>query len=200
MKKLICLTTTLSLFALLVACSSSHPSNYYRLSIPPGPTPNGNGPSIGTGPITVPQYLKRNSMVYGAGDNRIEISPNERWAEPLSDGIQRVMSLNLARELDTQSIQTFPWPASQAPDYGVKLTLLELDASAGKASLVVEWSVRKPGEGGEVGQRISRLELPLNQAEFSGAAVAPAYSELLYQLSREIAAVISADLEKNTGR
>jgi uncharacterized lipoprotein YmbA len=201
MKNKSCLTALLILLATIMAgCSSSQPNNYYLLSTPPGPTPAGTQPSVGIGPIEVPQYLKRNSMVYGEPGNQLHISDHERWAEPLSDGIQRVLSLNLASQLDTQSIQTYPWSSAQTPAYGVEVTLLALDAGADTATLVAEWRVRKPREGREVGRRISRIERPLSTPEFTGAVVAPAYSELLFRLSQEIAAVISTDLEQATSR
>ena len=114
---------------LLAGClSATPPSNYYLLTAEAPDTPSGTSPSIGVGPIRVPEYLNRNGIVHLREGNQLQVSQFERWAEPLLDGIQRVMSINLAGELDTQSIQAFPWPRSRKPDYAVKLAVLGLDA------------------------------------------------------------------------
>ena len=61
--------------------------------------------------------------------NKLQISKYDQWAEPLTSGIQRVVSLNLAGRLDTEDVQSFPWAHDHAPRYGVRLNLLELDAN-----------------------------------------------------------------------
>ena len=81
---------------LLSACLSTPPSHYYLLSAHDGDQPTGVNPSVGIGPISLPEYLNRNSMVYRREDNQLQIAGYERWAEPLTDGILRVIGLNLA--------------------------------------------------------------------------------------------------------
>jgi uncharacterized lipoprotein YmbA len=175
---------------LLTGClSGTPPSNHYLLTALAREVPEGSSPTIGVGPITIPEYLNRSGFVYLRQGNRVEVASFERWAEPLQKGIERVMTLNLSSLLDTQSVQAFPWPRSQAPDYAVKVNVLSLDANEARASLVAEWTLTEPGTGTTLQRRISRLEQPLGGA-FSSALIAPAYSELIYQLSAEIATAI----------
>jgi uncharacterized lipoprotein YmbA len=186
------LLLALTLPLLLPAClSSTPPSNYYMLSATVATEPRGVEPSIGVGPITIPEYLNRQSMVYSREGNRLHIDPYERWAEPLQNGIARVVSLNLAALLGTQSIQIFPWSASRAPDYGLALNLLELDADTERAALVVEWKLRRPN-GQPVARQISHLSQPLD-GTVSGERIAHAYSALLQQLAERVAREIRAD-------
>ncbi len=175
---------------LLVACGSSPQHNFYLLSAESRAIASGQSPSLGIGPIEIPEYLNRNSLVYSRGSNQLHIASFERWAEPLAEGIQRVLGLNLSAELGTQNIRPHPWPRTDAPAYAVQLWVLSLDAAGQEAELVVEWRVTRRGEPGALEQRISRLTQPLPGLEWQAADAAGAYSNLLQALSREIAAVI----------
>ncbi|MBN7798457.1 PqiC family protein [Parahaliea mediterranea] len=174
----------------LAACGSTPRSDYYRLSSASAGG-SGDAPAIGIGPIQIPEYLNRNSMVFSRGDNQLHIASFQRWAEPLSEGVKRVLGLNLSSALDTENIRPFPWPPSDAPDYGVQVWILSLDASSETTRLVAEWRLHVPGEGREVMRRISRYEEA--GTETDGGALAASYSRLLGRLSEEIAAAIAAD-------
>ena len=184
----------LILAAVLLAagCGSTPSSDYYLLNSPVSEVPAGTEPSLGIGPITIPEYLNRNSMVFLEGDNALHIASYDRWAEPLEDGIQRVMAMNLASMLDTQNVRAFPWAKSRAPEYGVRLRIAGLDAGGGKATLVAEWVLLNEEATSDVTRRLSRLETTLPSGDIEGFAVAAAYSELLHQLCEEIAKEIRA--------
>jgi uncharacterized protein len=115
------------------------------------------------------------------------------WAEPLVDGVQRVTVLNLVGLLNTQDVQFFPWHPKRAPQYGIKVNLLQLEAVGQQALLTAEWLVYRPGNSETVQRRISRLEATLPAGEAAGERVAAAYSALLYQLSEIIASAITTD-------
>jgi len=186
----------LSLVFMLGACGSTPQSNYYRLN---STSSGGSGdtPALGIGPIQIPEYLNRNAMVFNRGKNQLHIANFERWAEPLEEGVQRVLGLNLAGGLDTQNIRPFPWRASETPDYGIQLWLLTLDITPDEARLVAEWRVHKPQTNTEVARRISRYQAPVSGAD--GAALSGSYSGLLEQLSEEIAAAIRRDMRAAGG-
>jgi uncharacterized lipoprotein YmbA len=175
---------------LVAACSSTPQSQYYLLTALASGQVNNESPSVGVGPIEIPQYLNRNSMVYHRQGNQVNIASFERWAEPLTDGLSRVVSLNLSALLNSQSVMLFPWPKQYAPEYGVSINVLELDTDGSQASLVAEWSTRRT-EGELITRRLSRLTEPLNSSD-SASAIAAAYSRLLLSLSEEIAENIAA--------
>lgn len=187
------LVGVIALVFLLIGCGSSPRTNHYVLTGDASSIPDGDSPSLGVGPVEVPEYLNRNGLVIRQG-NQLEISSTDRWGEPLEAGITRVVALNLAAALDTQDIRHFPWRASGAPDYGVGISVLALDADRQQASLVAEWQVKRPQSGDSVARRVSRLSLPLDGNSPGGEQLAAAYSELLSRLSLEISQVIKKDL------
>ena len=190
--------TGMALLLLMVAgCGSSPRSNHYLLTTDVSTPPDGETPSLGIGPVVGPEVLNRNSMVYSRQGNQLEISSTERWAEPLEAGIKRVVGINLASSLDTQDIRYFPWNAGKPPEFGISISLLSLDADDDEATLAAEWRVFRPATGESVVRRISHLRLALPTGTLTAQQIAPAYSELLSQLSNLIAGAIEQDLAAN---
>jgi len=185
-------TWVLALTVLLTACGSSPHTNHYLLTAKQDPVPSGASPSLGIGPIEIPPYLDRSNLVYNQRQNQLHVASQDNWAEPLDDGIQRVLAINLSGLLNTQDVRYFPWHPKRAPDYGVKINLLALDANDQQATLSAEWLVYRAADAAPVIRRISRLQHPLPAGELNPAEVAPAYSTLLYQLSEIIAETITA--------
>lgn len=178
---------------LLGGCGSSPTHNYYLLKAADAPSrATDSGLALGIGPVTVPEYLNRNAMVYSGPGNRLHVARLDRWAEPLQESIPRVLGLNLAAELGTQDLRPHPWQRSEFPDLAVQLWLLQLDARDGDAELVAEWRLHRPRDGEELERRISRLSTPLPSRDWQPDAAAAAYSELLRTLAGEIAAAARA--------
>lgn len=178
---------------LLAGCGSSPPNNFYVLSAHELPAPSGTAPSLGIGPINIPEYLGRKNMVYNRVDNTLQVASLDMWAEPLGAGIQRVLVLNLTGLLNTQDVSTFPWRPERAPEFGVEVNLLQLDANEHGALLTAEWLVYRPGSATVGNRRISRLQIPLAPGAPEPQQVAAAYSTLLFQLSEIIAATITSE-------
>ncbi|PIE39096.1 MAG: hypothetical protein CSA53_03315 [Gammaproteobacteria bacterium] len=177
----------LAFFGLLLgACGSTPQSQYFMLEAASAPQELHGSPSIGVEPVSVAQYLDREQLVLRDGPNSLYIPPYQRWGEPLSDGISRVIRLNLASLLRTETILNFPWRRDRQPEYAVKVSVLSLDSTADNAFLVAEWSVSRQGK--VIAQRLSQLEQE-NQGS-DGAAVSAAYSALLLSLSKQISEVI----------
>jgi len=190
--------STLAALAALAACGSTPPSKHYLLRAQPVPPPQRAELSLGVGPVTIPQYLKRDAMVFSTDGNQLQITAGERWAEPLEDGIIRVLSLNLAGLLQTQDIRLYPWHPGRSPDYGLKVRVLQLDAFADSAQLTAEWLLFHPGDDSPVDRRIARLQAPLSAASGQKAeAVARVYSELLFELSQQVAQAIREAESRN---
>lgn len=187
------ITCLFGLFSLLTACGSTPQSNHYVLTAEArGAPPNGNTPALGIGPVSVPEFLNRNSLVYNRGDNQLFIASTERWAEPLEDGITRVISLNLAQLLNTENVRPYPWHPKRPPDYGVKVRVMNLDATETEATMIAEWLVFRADSAEPVHRKISHLSEPISTTELSPQQIAPAYSALLLQLSELIATAIKS--------
>jgi len=189
----------LLLTLVLAGCGSTPSSNYYVLSKGDLPLPTTREPSLGIGPVEIPEYLNRNGLVYRRDSHQLQIAQFERWAEPLDEGIARIVGLNLAGLLDTQSLRTYPWHSLHAPQYGVKLKVMSLDADLQHASLVVEWLLHKPGGNisgdNTVRRQISQFKTPLNGTPIEPGKLPGIYSDLLFQLSAVIADAIRQDMD-----
>ena len=174
------------LLILLGACGSTPPSNYYMLSANAGGMPGSGGPSLGIGPIEVPEYLRRNIMVLNRDSHRLTLAEYDRWAEPLEDGIGRVVALNLAVLLDTQQVQRHPWRRHSPPQFGISVQVIQMSLQGNHASLVTQWRITDVATDTVIAQKISKFSVSAGSA--GPEAVAGAYSVLLLQLSEEIAA------------
>ena len=187
--RLIQITGCLGLILWLAACGTSPPNDYYRLTTVDSPSTSGNQPALGIGPVNIPEYLNRSGLVYSEGGNQLTIAERHRWAEPLDQGINRVVAINLADLLDTENLRYYPWGQDDIPEYGVKLNVLELDVIGGEAILVVDWLLYRPGKNDNISRRMSRLTQAL-PSPMQPSQLAPAYSALFYQLSELIATAI----------
>src|SRR5208282_1124215 len=73
------------------------------------PAPVGSKLAIGVGPIDFPGYLQRTQVVTRTAPNQIDLSPVDRWGEPLDKNFKRVLDENLAQLLNTYRIEEYPW-------------------------------------------------------------------------------------------
>jgi uncharacterized lipoprotein YmbA len=178
----------------LLGCGTTPASKYYLLSVEASNFPDGTSPSLGVGPIEIPEYLNRNALIYSREGNRLHIANFERWAEPLDSSIGRVVRLNLASLLDTQNIQVYPWSDSERPEYGVEVTVINMDANDQQARLIAEWHIYTTINRETIARKISSLSYDMPAGPATAAEVAPAYSKLLLQLSEIIGAAISEDI------
>jgi uncharacterized lipoprotein YmbA len=183
--------------ALLVlgGCGSSAPANFYLLqtrAAPETPVPHKPGPawlSIGIGPVEVPEYLDRPQMVFRTGVNTVQVNEFERWAEPLKDGVARVVTDNLAGLLEGMRIAVYPWRNQLKTDYRLALTLSRFEASAdGQATLTGWWTLY------DTENRVVSIRTPVRLVGAAAGrktdALVEGQSRLLAELCEEIAAAV----------
>lgn len=132
----------------LVACGSSAPASFYLLQARTaasfeGPeTAAAEELSIGIGPLELPEYLDRPQMVVRSGTNSVEIREFERWAEPLEEGVSRVLTDSLADLLRHQQIAIYSWRSQLQVDYRLGLTLTRFEgAASGRITLAGVWAL-----------------------------------------------------------
>ena len=181
--------TGLLLLGLLAGCGSSPPINYYVLSAHNDDVPAGSTPSLGVGPIAIPEYLNRDNLVTNREGNTLVVAASDRWAEPLEDNFTRVIAMNLGVLAGTDSVSVYPWPRSAAVDYQVTVDVDRFDAGAnGQVVLVARWQVLA-GEGGR-SVRSGRTVVTEPVVSTDYEALAGAMSSAAATLSREVAAAI----------
>lgn len=177
--------------AALAACSGSPTPRLYVLSpLADPPAAAGQGQTgVGVGPVTLAPHLDRPQIVSRRG-SEIHLGELDRWAEPLADGVARVLAQNLERHLGTDRLWLHPWPPSTPVDVQVAVEIRRFDdAGDGAARLSARWTLFGAGGVHATGS-FDRRE---PSASTDPAATVEALSRALEELSREIAqAVVEA--------
>jgi len=147
--------------------------------------------SLGVGPIRLPGYLDRRQIVTRVAQNRIDLSEDDRWAEPLDENLTRVLAQNLSVLLRTDRIVVYPWPIDKKPDYRVEIQVLRFESnSAGDGQLSARWTVIDENGKEAPNLKESRLTRPAKEKSTDGSVAA--LSETVADLSREIAQTVIA--------
>lgn len=146
------------------------------------------GYSIGVGPISLPAYLNRMRITTREATNELRFHETERWGQPLQEAIQYTIAENMVALLGTSGIVLHPWYATRAPDYSVSVDVVRFERDAsGSVVLAAQCEVRDAD--GQVLAVVPFIETrPPSDATISGSV--QAQSELIAQLSREVADVI----------
>ena len=110
-------------------------------------TPASTGPdsrlTIGVGPVDFPDYLRRLPVVTRVAPNRIELSDEKRWAEPLDKNFIRVLSENLVTLLNTYRIEKYPWALKTQVDYQIEVDVQRFETNSdGQTQLIASWIIR----------------------------------------------------------
>jgi hypothetical protein len=175
----------------------SDPSRFFMLTPLPQSeqsrpdTDKVNSLLLGIGPIRFPAYLDREQIVTRAAQNRLDISENDRWAEPLEENFARVLSQNLGMLLGGARIVRYPWQTSQRPKCQIEMEVLRFEPNTRQeVELLAGWTLIDVSNKTALVSRESRIAR-LTAAKSMEASVA-ALSETLGDLSREIADTILA--------
>ena len=146
--------------------------------------------TLGVGPVSFPGYLRRLPVVTRVEPNRIEISDEKRWAEPLDKNFVRVLTENLATMLGTQRIERYPWPIATKIDYQVEVDVQRFEtATDGSTQLVASWIIRDGRDEKILYASKTDTSAPAGSDATSASA---ALSADLATMCREIAAQIGA--------
>jgi uncharacterized protein len=134
---------------------------------------------IGVGPVMVPSYLHRTQIVTRNGADQVELAMFHRWAEPLEDGIARILAEEIGGRVPTERIFTYPWrgAVARAIDYQVVVTVLRLDGRrGGDVTLDTRWRIL--GKDG--------AELALGRSTATEAATGSGYEPMVAAMTRAL--------------
>ena len=177
----------------LAGCASAPAEFFYTLSatVPEERTAAPNAAwnaGIVVDAATIPEAVDRPQLVVSAGENRVVILEQQRWAEPLKTQIARTVAVNLARLLGTAMVSVHPQAADGDAAYRVTLDLQRVDARRGEVVMLeVLWTVRGPS-GTELrsGRSTLREVVPTDGYD----ALVNAWSRAIAALSGDIAAAL----------
>lgn len=122
------------LFAMLMvqACGRSTPSNFYLLESAASQATVDRLPekSMRIAQVEVPNYLNRNNIVSRvSGETKLILAEFHLWAEPVANGVHRVIENELSPRLLTRGITVLPATSESRTDYTLLLDLQRLDGN-----------------------------------------------------------------------
>lgn len=146
--------------------------------------------AVGLGPVRVPGYLDRPELATRVDSSELVFSPTDRWAEPLSSSLRRVMTENLGAILGTEEIAIFPWPVGTHVDWTVAVDVLRFERTPdGEVEVAARWVVRDPN--GRI--RLARETRHTERVNGDGTAAAvEAWNKAVAALSGDIAAGVTS--------
>jgi len=146
---------------------------------------------LGIGPVTVPDSLKRSQIATRQHGNQYTFDEFNRWAGTLEKDLSYVLGENLGQALGVNKIGFFPWLSYFQPTYRVMVDVTRLDGALnGEAVLGAQWVVADSNGKKVLAGGKSEYRQPL--AEGTYTALITAESQLVAQLSHEIAVAIAA--------
>ncbi len=163
---------------------------------PGGATPFPSYGLVGVLPVLLPGHLERPQIVAWTGPGELRIDEFLRWAEPLATGVPRVLAENLDLLLPDRRVVRAPWPGRTPLRCRVRVEIRRFGAQPeGEVVLSGRWALL-PATG-ERPYVVRSAELRRDLSAGTGPALDPgsgveSMSELLGDLSREIAAAIAA--------
>src|SRR5262249_37129550 len=97
---------------------------------------------LGVGPVQLPAYLDRQEVVTRVAPNRLDLSPIDRWAQPLDTNFTQVLAQDLSSAVGTQQVTFYPWYRSTHVDYQVRVDVYSFEANAnGTVDMTAHWQI-----------------------------------------------------------
>ena len=121
---------------LLSACGTTIPPAYYSLDDQAmSVATRAATPSVAIVQVKLPDALDRPQLVIRSGANRVQLSEQRRWAEPLRNEIPRVLADDLGRLLDSSRVAALPVDVQRfSADFNVQLDVQRLDLVEGQGA------------------------------------------------------------------
>ena len=92
--------------------------------------------------IELPYYLQENRIITRPEKGKIEFRENDRWGEPLIEGIGRVSGLNLSKFLNSPFYSVYPHRQKIGTQWEVGITILRFEKIWGERVLLeASWEI-----------------------------------------------------------
>jgi uncharacterized lipoprotein YmbA len=162
-------------------------AHYYVLT-PSAATQSVSGSlPVGLGQVRMPAYLLNTSLAIRKGTNEVEYLDSAFWAERLDAGFQRVLAANLAVALPTERVRLSAWRSEEvAAEIYVTIAQFDVDAR-GQGVLIAQWRILSPGGETMLKTGNSRLAQQGPPPDAGASGTVATLSELVAELSRELA-------------
>jgi uncharacterized lipoprotein YmbA len=180
---------------LLAGCNllpppTSDPTRYFVLTGPAlaaGSSDAGIGSlRLGLKAVQVPEYLRGRAMVLRDGANELVLQDYARWAEPLQQGLTRVLKAELLADHSVGRVDTAPLPFEADRDYDVGIDIVLCEGAAEGARHVARFeAVIEISTVGPQAHVVARRDFVAPEAGWNGTD----YGRLAGELSQDAAAL-----------
>ncbi len=176
----------------LAGCATTPPPTFYQLSETASTQLSGleRGLAVGVGPISVAPYLDRPQIVIRGPGHKLELSEFNRWVEPLTDSISRVIIIRLSNELQSTRVFKVPRRIKSIPlEFRVEIDIARFDGElGGDALLVSRWTLY----GRQDNALVTKVSI-ISESSGGGGfdELIAAQNRALQNLSQEILAAIN---------
>ncbi len=135
----------------------------------------------------LPAYLDRDEILVDRDQGRVEALPGERWAEPLSEALPRLLLHDLALLRGPRLVWPAPAPADAAVQRRLRVELQSWQAEPGSALLRLQarWTLEDMRQRAAPQVGMVQLEVPL--ASPGTAGIVQAHRLSLWRLAQRIA-------------
>lgn len=142
---------TILLVSLVVAgCASTPAARHYTLSAEASDSHRlaTSQRKIEIVAVRIPEVWDRPQIVVTKSSSEVSLNEFHRWAAPLRTEVPRVVTRNLARILDTQTVWLRRDISGAQPDLRVQVSIEHIDAVPGEAlQLQATWLIRAENGG-----------------------------------------------------
>ncbi len=196
-KNILSLTVVLLVLVLLSGCGTSQKTNFYQLEETSKASLVGieKGRIVGVGPIHLPEYINRPQIVTRSSKHHLNISEFNRWIEPVTDSISRLLVINLSNNLNSNRVYWIPRDDRQYPlDIRVAIDIGRFDGRLGEAIfLEARWSIFDKNDQ-PVLTKVSLIEESVNGLSYDALVIA--MNKALQKLGQEISTASHPFLKK----
>ena len=142
------------------------------------------GLKLGLKSVEVSRYLDKGSLVVLHGTNELVYNDYARWAEPISEGVGRIMRARLLDEPKVSRVFVDSFPFDQSRDYDISINVTHcegaINGGAGEVRFAAVVEITTTGDDAQV---IARTEFTAPLQSWGGRD----YSELTQLLSESVA-------------
>ena len=197
------LTAAALIAAAIAGCAGNGPAEHFfalndggvvqaTTSVTDGAGQGPSLPGIVISAVTVPELVDRPQIVTRDTSNRVIVSEQNLWAEPVRSGVARTLATRLSRALADAGrpaqVGAYPQTSIANPVIRVTVDIVRFDAVPnGEAVIDALWSVRRVSDG------VVRTGRTVASAPIAGvgyAAIVGGWNDALVIVDRDIATTV----------
>lgn len=150
---------------------------------------------VGLRPVVLPAFLDSRAMVVRTGANEVRYEDYARWAEPLDQGVARVVRAALADSPRVGAVLAYPFSFEADRDYDVTIRLLNCEGvreASGRGGVKVQAVIEIYSTGAGAGL-VARRVFTAGPETWNGrdyAQLAQALSRAVAELGQAVAAAL----------